>query len=263
MFRPPVVLFFTFISFLTLPLDIWAQVGDFTYAHGGIIRADQRHPRIALVFTAHEYAEGGEFILKALQDNGIKASFFFTGEFCRKQEAVPLIQKVRNQGHYLGAHSDQHLLYCDWEDRQRLLVDKATFVKDVTDNYSEMRNFGINEQEAKYFLPPYEWYNDSISRWTEDLGLTLVNFSPGTRSNADYTTPDMANYVDSETIFKQILAYEKQNPYGLNGFILLLHLGVGPKRTDKFHLLLPDLLRTLKARNYSLVRIDELLEPIP
>src|SRR5690606_7872883 len=131
MFRPPVVLFFTFISFLTLPLDIWAQVGDFTYAHGGIIRADQRHPRIALVFTAHEYAEGSEFILKALHDNGIIASFLFAGEICRNQEAVHLIKEVRNQVNYLGAHADQHLLYCDWEDRQRQLVDQAAFAKDV------------------------------------------------------------------------------------------------------------------------------------
>lgn len=263
MFRPIAVFCFTLIWGINLSLNSWAQVGDLTYVHGGIIRGDQRHPRIALVFTAHEYAEGGEIILESLLDEGAKASFFLTGSFFRRADAVPLIQKIQAQGHYLGAHSDQHLLYCDWNDRQKLLVDQPTFGKDVVDNYLEMQKFGISQQEAKYFLPPYEWYNDSISRWAGDLGLTLVNFSPGTRSNADYTTPEMPNYVDSESIFKQILTYEEQDLNGLNGFILLLHLGVGPRRSDKFHRLLPDLLRTLIARNYSFVRIDELLEHTP
>ncbi len=37
------------------------------------------------------------------------------------------------------------------------------------------------------------WYNAQISAWTAERGLTLVNFTPGTRSNADYTTPDMGD----------------------------------------------------------------------
>lgn len=263
MLRPVAVFYLVLIQVISLSIAVQAQTAGPTYVQGGIVRGDQRHAKIALVFTAHDYAEGGEMILEALQEESAKASFFFTGAFYRRADAVPLIRKIQAQGHYLGAHSDQHLLYCDWEDRQRLLVDKATFTKDVVDNYLEMRKFGVDQKDAPYFLPPYEWYNDSISSWTEDLGLTLVNFSSGTRSHADYTTPDMPNYVDSDSIFKQILAYEEQDPNGLNGFILLLHLGVGPKRSDKFHLLLPDLLRTLRARNYTFVRIDELLEQTP
>lgn len=263
MFRPLAVFFFTFLSAINLPLDIWAQVGDFTYAHGGIIRADQRQPRIALVFTGHEHAEGGEEILAALQNHRVKASFFFTGDFYRNKEFHPLIQSIKNQGHYLGAHSDRHLLYCDWDDRGRLLVTKEAFRQDVAVNYEEMRKFGVGEKQAKYYLPPYEWYNDSISHWTEEMGLQLVNFTPGTRSNADYTIPDMPNYLSSESIYRHILSYEVQDPNGLNGFILLLHIGVGPERADKFHKLLPQLLQTLKDRNYSFVQINELLEQTP
>ena len=40
--------------------------------------------------------------------------------------------------------------------------------------------------------------------------LQLVNFSPGTRSNADYTYPEMGNkYVSSDAIMKSILQYER------------------------------------------------------
>ena len=34
-----------------------------------------------MVFTGHEFAEGGNFIANTLQQQKIKASFFFTGDF--------------------------------------------------------------------------------------------------------------------------------------------------------------------------------------
>src|SRR5690554_2077106 len=250
----------SYILLLFVAIPAFSQVKHKTYVHGGIIRGDQRQPRIALVFTGHEHAEGGEEILAALQNHQVKASFFFTGDFYRNKEFHPLIQSIKDQGHYLGAHSDRHLLYCDWEDRGRLLVTKKAFRQDVAANYRKMKRFGIGEDEAIYYLPPYEWYNDSISRWTREMGLHLVNFTPGTRSNADYTTPDMPNYLDSESIFRQILTYEAQDPNGLNGFILLLHIGVGPKRPDKFSDRLPELLEILEGRGYEFVGIDELLD---
>ena len=40
---------------------------------------------IALVFTGHEYADGGNFIAKTLQQENIKASFFFHRRFLQKQ----------------------------------------------------------------------------------------------------------------------------------------------------------------------------------
>lgn len=108
-------------------------------------------------------------------------------------------------------------------------------------------------------MPPYEWYNDTISSWANSLSVQLVNFTPGTLSNADYTTPDMKNYRSSKLIYKSIIDFEKRSPAGLNGFILLVHIGTDPKRTDKFYKLLPSLIKELKGRNYKMVSIDKLL----
>jgi hypothetical protein len=54
--------------------------------------------------------------------------------------------------------------------------------------------------------------------------------------------------------------FEKANATGLNGFILLIHIGTAPERTDKFYLRLGELMAWLKDREYKLVRINELLE---
>ena len=76
-----------------------------------------------------------------------------------------------------------------------------------------MELFGIKKEDAKYFLPPYEWYNDSISKWTKEMGLQLINYSPGTLSHADYTTPEDPNYRSSETIFRSVTDFEKKLPF--------------------------------------------------
>lgn len=212
------------------------------------------------MFTGDEFAEGGDFILKTLKDQGIKASFFLTGRFYRNPSFKNIIQKLVSSGQYLGAHSDQHLLYCDWQNRDSLLVSKKEFDKDLDANYRAMQVFKIKKESAKYFLPPYEWYNDTITKWTTTHSLQLINYTAGTLSHADYTSPDLKNYRSSEEIFQSIITYEKSHAAGLNGFILLMHIGAGQARTDKFYEKLPELIRYLKQKNYDLCRIDELLK---
>ena len=229
------------------------------YLYGAITRGDTTRKNISLVFTGDEYADGGEHILAVLQRHQIPGSFFLTGRFYRNPRFAPLISKLVSEGHYLGAHSDQHLLYCDWEHRDSLLLSRDEFTKDLEMNYVAMSSYGISKEEAPYFLPPYEWYNDSISAWTFSMDLQLVNYTPGTLSHADYTLPDSPGYRSSETIYNSIMEYESGQADGLNGFILLSHVGTAPERTDKFYLLLEDLILELKALGYRFWRIDSLL----
>jgi len=213
-----------------------------------------------LIFTGHEYADGGDFIFKALQKEKIKASFFFTGDFYRNNSFKKVITKLKNEKHYLGPHSDKHLLYCDWDKRDSLLVSKKTFQFDLADNYTAMARLNLNVINKNYFLPPYEWYNDSIANWTNEMGLQLINFTPGTRSNADYTIPSEKNYRSSDEIFKSIIEFEKMSPSGLNGFMLLIHIGTSRERTDKFYCKLPLLITVLKDKGYHFQTVKELLK---
>ncbi|MBR9997448.1 MAG: polysaccharide deacetylase family protein [Cyclobacteriaceae bacterium] len=224
--------------------------------YGAVIRKDTTRKMIHLAFTGHDFAEGFPVIREVLERHGIKGSFFFTGDFYRNPVFKPLVWDLLAEGHYLGAHSDKHLLYCSWENRDSLLVDRKTFFNDLDQNYAEMQKFGISRKVALWFMPPYEWYNRAIARWTGKKGLILVNFSPGTRSNADYTFPEMGErYVSSKRIMESILEYEKK--YGMNGFILLIHPGTDPRRTDKFYHHLDSLLHVLENKGYGFGRIDE------
>jgi endoglucanase len=228
--------------------------------HGGIIRGDSAQKKIAIVFTGDEFADGGEFISKTLKQTNTRASFFFTGRFYRNPAFKKIIQQLKAQGNYLGAHSNDHLLYCDWTKRDSLLVSKQQFKSDLQKNYDALKQFGVAKPNAHFFLPPYEWYNDSIASWTKERGLQLISFTPGTLSHADYTTPDEKNYRSSDIIYQSILDYEKKYSSGINGSILLMHIGTDAKRADKFYDRLPELIQWLKGKGYLPVRIDELLK---
>ena len=195
-----------------------------------------------------------------MDKNQATASFFFTGRFYRNASFKKLITKIKKKGHYLGPHSDQHLLYCDWTNRDSLLVTKKVFNEDLLANIKEIEKFGVKRLEIKYFIPPYEWYNDSIATWTKQMGIQLINFSPGTKSTADYTWPELKNYRSSQEIYQSIIDKEKNDPNGLNGFILLVHIGTDPKRTDKFYDKLDMLLQELKKKDYAFTSINEILK---
>lgn len=171
-----------------------------------------------------------------------------------------MLDRIIGDGHYLGAHSDKHLLYCDWEKRDSLLVSKEQFEADLLANYRKMEQWGVGLKEAKYFMPPYEWYNREIVEWASELGIKLVNFTPGLRTAADYTYPEMGSrYVSSEAIYRSLLDYERTSASGLNGFIILVHLGTDPRREDKFYDKLPAVLTQILAKRYSFERIDKFL----
>ena len=137
---------------------------------------------------------------------------------------------------------------------------REEFTNDLLGNLDIMHGEGIDTLKTKYFIPPYEWYNDSISAWTKALGLQLINYTPGTKSTADYTYPDLKNYRSSEEIYNSIIDHEKKSLSGLNGFILLLHIGTDPRRTDKFYKKLPDLIKYLRVKGYQFQPVDQLLK---
>jgi peptidoglycan/xylan/chitin deacetylase (PgdA/CDA1 family) len=234
--------------------------GYLDFDHGAVIRGNTHGKKISLVFTGHEFADGYETVRNVLKKHHVLGSFFLTGDFYRNPEFKGMIRTLKKEGHYLGAHSDKHLLYCDWNNRDSLLLSKDQFIHDLKMNYAAMKEEDILPGDAPFFLPPYEWYNDSIAYWCTQYGLKLINFTPGTSSNQDWTYPELeGKYLGSKDIFNRIVAYEKVSSDGMNGFIFLSHFGTDPRRTDKFYAKLDSLLTELEKRGYTFVTLKEMI----
>lgn len=250
---------------LTFPLSYYQREGSATAAHlttqtdnniyqdCGIIRTDPSVKHIDFVFTAADKADGAERIISTLRKYNIKGGFFFTGEFFEMYPDV--VRRLVAEGHYVGSHSYGHLLYAPWGNRDSLLVTKQEFEEDIFKSYKVLWEFGITD--APYFIPPYEHYNATISSWARQLGLQVINYTPGTLTNGDYTTPEMKRYFSSKEILGRIWEYERTDSNGLNGHIMLIHFGTDPARTDKFYDKLPGLIRELRRKGYSFTPLKD------
>lgn len=227
---------------------------------GTIIKSvNPTEPSVSLIFTGDEYGEGLPIIQEILAKEKVKAGFFFTGRFYANKKFTKTIKTLEKEQHYLGAHSNDHLLYNDWTNRNKLLVSYDSFSTDLDKNFAAMENLGINTQQRKLFIPPFEWWNDSVASWCNWKGLELFSFTPGTYTNADYTWPEMGSSYKTNAILMNQLKTLASTPGKLNGNILLLHVGTDPRRKEKLYNELPAIIQLLRKNGYRIKRIDELI----
>jgi peptidoglycan/xylan/chitin deacetylase (PgdA/CDA1 family) len=230
---------------------------------GSVIRGDRNKKELALIFTGDEWGEGMQQIRTTLQQENVKAAFYFTGRFYRNAAFQKEIQLLHRFGHLLGPHSDQHLLYNDWKKRDSTLVKKDSLLQDLRNNLAAMLTAGLPDELAGgWYIPPYEWWNEEIAGWLNESGVRLFSCTPGLGTPADYTYPEMgASYKTNKQIRTTLEKTMQENPAGLNGAILLIHVGTDPRRKEKLYHELRDIIQMVKQDGYRFRRIDELLSP--
>ena len=251
---------------LTFPLSAYekegreqtgARVDRNVYTNGGINRFDPSSKKICLVFTAANMTDGADPIISTLRKYGVKGGFFFTGEFFEKYPEI--VKQLIAEGHYVGSHSYGHLLTANWKDGSTR-VTREQFTEDMLKSYALLREFGIEKQDAPYFIPAYENYNSTVASWADALGLQVINFTPGTWSNTDYTHPGMKNgYISTKQILDKIEKCEKEDPDGLGGHFILIHFGTVPQRTDKLYDKLGTIITKYRKKGYEFVGVEEAL----
>jgi peptidoglycan/xylan/chitin deacetylase (PgdA/CDA1 family) len=229
---------------------------------GAIVRGPVDRKRIALVFAGHEHGEGMDTILDALNHHNARASFFLTGTFLANPAFTNSVQRILQEGHQIGPHSDAHLLYCSQDTARTNLVTEHEFQQDFFANISRLpdRNVGFR-RPSRNFLPPFLHHNRDVADWARSAGWTLVNYTPGTLCHDDDTADLDAGFVSSQAILDGIYKREREDPNGLSGFVLVFHTGSGQGRTDKFHARLPEMLGFLAAKGYEFVSVGDLLRP--
>jgi endoglucanase len=233
-----------------------------TVSHGAIVRGDSTQKTVALVFSGDEFGDGLDAIISALSKHHVTGSFFFTGRFYRNPGFQPKIKLLYKSHNYLGPHSNAHLLYADWIRRDSTLVTQDSFRTDLKNNLAAIHALGIDTAGPHYFIPPYEWWNDTIAAWSRAIGWQLINFTPGIRTNADYTYPEMGkSYLGSDAILQSLKHYASTRPAGLDGAIILIHAGTDPRRTDKLYNRLDELINWLQSNGYRCLSIPEFLSP--
>ena len=145
---------------------------------------------------AASFADGGEHIRRVLREEGVQAGFFFTGDFYRTPAFEGIDPRPRRRRPLSGRPLRQAPallpLGRPGKDAGRPRRSSGPTSRPISARWSGSAS---GARTARLFIPPYEWYNREIAAWSRELGLTLFNFTPGTSSNADYTTPSHARAI--------------------------------------------------------------------
>ena len=224
-------------------------------AYGAIVRLNPDEKVVYLCFTADVNFNGAEKILKTLKKQKVKGNFFLTGNCLRHAPNQDVVRRIVSEGHYVGGHSDKHVLYCDWGADRPSLMSADDIIADLRANYAELAKFGVKREDAVWFLPPYEHYNAQSVNIIRGMGCQVVNYTPGIGTPADYTIPSMKNYKQAQPLIDGLWKFEKEN--GLNGALVLIHPGIHPDRPDSERLYnrLDEIIRTLKKKGYRFDRL--------
>lgn len=222
--------------------------------YGAVVKRDNIGKTIYLLFSADSLFEGSGVVLDVLRKHEVKASFFFTGNCLRMGEHRETIGNVLKMNHYVGCHSDAHLLYADWNQERTNLVSDDSLCNDLSKNYIELQRIGISKKDAPYYLPPYEWYNSQNISAIKKMGIVPINFSVGLLTSDDYTTPNMGTrYKSSQQLVDLIFEYERK--HSLDGCFMLIHPGTSPLRKDKLYNRLDEIITKLKSLGYTFSRL--------
>lgn len=244
-----------------------AQSGKLEETNCGVSRGPKTEKKIALVFTAGYFCEGGPTFLDTLKQYNAKASFFIMSAAAKSTDAASkcsvVLPRLIDEGHYVGGHSNTHP---DMVDRQggKTLVTRAKFDDEVKKNGDLLRTKGVRGS-MRYWMPPSETFNEEIVQWSLEDGLSTVHMTACPETRGDYLPiTSGGGKFTNDAIVQRTLGCETKDPNHLNGAILFFHLGVGTARpeADKFHNAFPTLMKELVARGYTFVRIDELLDPV-
>lgn len=255
-------LVFTLLTLCTAALSLTSLSATESFReerdrHGLTVRflAPDSLRHVYLIFTADSLFEGADFALDVMKDRNVGASFFLTGNYLRDSlRNGRLIRRIVDEGHYVGPHSDRHLLLADWDAQRTTLISPDSAVADMEANCRLLRNFVGHDAEFRFIVPPYEWCNLSHSEAYRNASYIPVTPFPGILTYRDYTTPDMPDYYSSDTLRSNFL-YHLANT-NLDGGFVILHLGTQNSRTDKFYHHLPEMLDSLRSRGYSLTPLD-------
>lgn len=230
----------------------WGNRTDVVDRYGAVERRDPSQKEIYLIFSADFAFEGGPKVLDVLKKHKSYGSFFLTGNCVRMDEHKALVQRIIKEGHYVGPHSDKHLLYAPWENRDVTLVGGDSLRHDILQNVKELEKVGVSADKQLWFLPPSEYYNEETVKVSATLGLKVINLTPGTLTNSDYTSPGAKGYRPTQTLIDHVLDMDTKGI--LNGAILLIHPGVSNRRPDKLYDRLDELMTLLEERGYRFRR---------
>ncbi len=223
-----------------------------------VYRIQTKDKKVALTFDGGSSNKGTQIILDILKKQNINCTMFITGQFVKNYPQ--LVQQIIDDGHEVGNHSFSHPHFTNIEidgtqaTRQKITKKYFSRQLNITDSLF-YAGFGIHMKP--YWRAPFGEINNEVLFWAAELGYRHIGWSYRCDSWDWVADPASSLYRSSKAIEDHFLEMENSN--GLNGRIILMHLG-SERKDDFAYLTLASLIEELKNRNYKFLKVSELLK---
>ncbi len=256
-----------------------------------IIKGNPRFKEIALTFDLAS-GQDCEFLYNLIKKTGIKITIFIsnenasykTGSLFRRRNIYWIRKFVRLNGQVeFGNHTWSHfnlVRSLKVNSLKRRL--RRTNISDEPINlekfHKEMmqvedRFYNLTGQKlTKIWRAPYGAINNTILKMAARFGYEKhIFWSNNGRKSLD--VPDYISkrlvrkngqlvnnplYMTGQQALKMLIDYEKETRRGMNGSIILMHLGTN-RKIDKLIYILPKFVEKMKQKGYSFVTVSEII----
>jgi len=220
---------------------------------------------VAITFDGGSYSNAASRILDVLAERGLKATFFLTGEFMKRYPDIT--RRIANEGHEVGNHMYNHLHLTTFAKnyRQDTLpgITRELVQKELIKNEKLFHEI-TGKKMVKLWRAPYGEQNATIRSWAHQVGYRHVSwtYDPKTKKSLDgldwVSDRHSALYLSSEDIVKKIISFDSETKRGLDGGIVLLHLGTD-RKNDPFYPKLGELIDRLQEKGYKVGSVTQVL----
>jgi peptidoglycan/xylan/chitin deacetylase (PgdA/CDA1 family) len=197
----------------------------------------------------------------------LPVTIFLTGDFIKKFPEITT--RIVQEGHEVGNHTWNHPHLTSYAaDKQNTTLPNVTreFLHDQLLRSAQLFEEVTGAKMAPFWRAPYGEHNAEIRQWAAELGYRHVGWTRGRSWQESMDTMDWVAdttskaYHTSEEILSHLMKMADEETNGINGGIILTHLGSHRRDGDHFYTVLPRLISGLREKNYALVKISELAE---
>jgi peptidoglycan/xylan/chitin deacetylase (PgdA/CDA1 family) len=237
------------------------------YLAKDLTRGSLERKQVALTFDGGSTDNAAQQILDILRQHQLQVTIFLTGGFIEKFPEVT--RRIVQDGHEVGNHTWSHPHLTTFaQNKQNETLPNVTreFLHDQLNRTAKLFEEVTGKQMTLFWRAPYGEHNLQIRQWAAELGYRHIGWTRGRSWQESMDTMDWVAdtnsvaYHTSEEILSHLLAMADNETYGINGGIILMHLGSLRTNNDHFYTILPRLISSLREKSYELVKISALVE---
>lgn len=188
---------------------------------------DTVEKKVALTINCAWNADDIDIILKTLEENQVKITFFIVGDWIDKYPEA--VKKIADAGHEIGNHSNTHphVNNLSSEENTKEILECSQKVEAIT------------KQKTVLYRAPYGEYNNTVIRAAKSASHLQIQWNLDTLDYTGLTGEEMWNRLNGKL---------------KNGSIILCHNGT--KHTADS---LGMIIKNIKQAGYKIVPVSELI----